>query len=508
MHKLSADSAVSMQTTRVPRWLLLVWVGFSLGQCTAQNQAATDSLEHGRLVIWVVGPSSGPQRTADQERAQLHTSTAGSFGRAASTVGRTAGSYGQSASTLPTVTKGQTASEIGQTAGSFGNDLSTIAAASAVASGAVAPTGTAPVFEPATLGRDWEQFARRLKDSFGNLTVSFVPVKSVDLRERFAAIGRGVGQPDLLMSGGDLRQQNPFLADLTVTSLGLQAEGALPLGSRLQTWDSAYRQNWLILSAATHPQEARAFVIWLEDGMRAHAELQPHGEAIGGPASLAVSAVQGAMSGGEIGYTDPEAARVPAGAMRSAAFSPPLRNALNGLAMRVDVLTWAANERFAVYALRCIASSPQAFGVAHPLVVLRRSEDGRWRVLQMTANLAPDRQAASFAQLQPFARSVQPQLVKAVAGVTLAAPPDGDARSGLPELWWDNPGDARMLAVEWQRSLGDTHLFLVPDNGTRLQVRVSATFVNVPDVYRWRVWSVGTGGMVKLSPWRKMTVTP
>ncbi len=350
--------------------------------------------------------------------------------------------------------------------------------------------------------------ASRLRASFADLKLDLVPVSPVDLRERFAGIGNGVKQPDLLLSGTAIRDKNPFLADLSLTSLGTEPEGMLPWGSDLQPWNPRYRHDWLILSSATHPDVARAFVVWLEDGMRAHAELRPLGGPVRGPSSLALSVAQSALSGGQIGSADPDAAKVPVAILQGAAFHPAAPDALDGVAVKVDVLAWAANERFAVYGLRAIASSPRAFGVAHPLLILRRGEDGNWRVLQMSANLAADRLSDSFGMLWPYARAVRPELVKAVVGVTLAAPVDGDIRSGMPELWWDNAGDARLLAVEWQLSSRDTHLFLVQDDGPRLQVRVRATFAEVPGAYRWRVWSLGAGGTMNLSPWRQVTVLP
>ena len=247
-------------------------------------------------------------------------------------------------------------------------------------------------------------------------------------------------------------------------------------------------------------------MVWLEDGTQAQAERHSADDLASGPASVAIDAVRSALSGVEIGAADAELAHVTPAALQWAAFTPPAREVLSGLALRVDVLRWAANERFAVYGLRVIASSERAFGVAYPLVVLRRGDDGRWGVLQISANLGWDRLRESFAEFRPLARRVKPELVKAVKGVTLAAPKDGDVRSGAPELWWDDPGDSRLLAVEWQVVGGDTHLMLVPETASRLQVRVTAAFVGGTGSYRWRVWAVGMGGTTQLSPWRQVTV--
>ncbi len=468
---------------------------------------ATDALQHGSLVVWMVNPPQPPRPTADEERARLHTSTAGSFGRTAGSVGQTAGSYGRSPSEQPSRAISRTASDAGQTAGSFGQTLDTLPTASMVASGAAPPPPTPPAFRPASIPSALQAFVTPLQQAEPEVKATFVPVSAEDLRDRFAAIGHGVEQPDVLFSNFPL--EGPafdFLRDLAVANLGKRPEVGPdePAGLRIGT----VFYDWKILAGAAHPEEARAFVVYLEDGALLGAE-RFRAEGLGsGPVSIAVDAVQSALRGAQPGPADPELAHVRPGAFQFAAFTPANRDALQGLDLRVDVLRWAANERFAAYQLRVIASSPRAFGVAYPLLVLRRGTDGRWGVLQMSANLGWRRRSEELGPLWRSAARAKAERVEAVTGVTLAAPKDGDTRSGVPELWWDNPGDARLLAVEWQLAEGDTHLMLLPDTGSRLQVRVTAAFASVPGPYRWRVWALGAGGTTKLSPWRQVTVVP
>lgn len=206
-------------------WFRRIVVGLSglVGACGCLpgQTYATDALQHGQLVVWMVQPA-GPQKpTADQVRVTLHTSTAGSFGRTAGSVGQTAGSYGTNPSGLPTVSPGKTAGEVGQTAGSFGESLDTIAVASMVASGAVPPPPMPPMFAPAVIPNVWQGLASPLGRVYPEFKATFVPVSAEDLRDRFAAIGHGVEQPDLLFSGRLLEgSQFEFLRELTVASLG------------------------------------------------------------------------------------------------------------------------------------------------------------------------------------------------------------------------------------------------------------------------------------------------
>jgi hypothetical protein len=96
-----------------------------------------------------------------------------------------------------------------------------------------------------------------------------------------------------------------------------------------------------------------------------------------------------------------------------------------------------------------------------------------------------------------------------VLGISQAAPVDGETRTAQPELWWDNLGGATLQIVEWQQGAPNnwsvSNLYFVPDNRERLRTRVAARFA-LGGQYRWRVWSVGPGGIVVLSPWRTMTI--
>src|ERR1700760_3757849 len=170
-----------------------------------------------------------------------------------------------------------------------------------------------------------------------------------------------------------------------------------------------------------------------------------------------------------------------------------------------------AHDRLAVVALRCLVTSPEAFGIAHPLVIMRRGEDSHWKVLQVSPDLTPQLLSQTFNVFSRFAMQVRPEEVVEVGGISQAAPIDGDNRTRFPELWWDNNGGAGLLVVEWQRqdSLGEwnpSHMDLIPDEDHRLKVQVPAMFAAQTVRYRWRVWSVGLGGTTKISPWRTLNI--
>jgi len=97
-----------------------------------------------------------------------------------------------------------------------------------------------------------------------------------------------------------------------------------------------------------------------------------------------------------------------------------------------------------------------------------------------------------------------------VMGVALASPADGSVGSIAPDLAWDNGGGAGLQVVEWQYPYkggwSDTRLFLVPDMGSTLRTRVGADFATLPLTYRWRVWSIGASGAMKISSWRTFSI--
>jgi hypothetical protein len=267
----------------------------------------------------------------------------------------------------------------------------------------------------------------------------------------------------------------------------------------------------LILRRARHPEQARAFLVWLSDKACGDCDPLQLSDSAKLPAALAASAAETLLRGGSLGAdADPAFARLSPAYASFLALMPQSNAALDGLSLRMDVLRAQANDRFAVVALRAIASSPSAFGVLHPLVVLRLGDGGHWRVLQISTDLAGDLLPRTFDELRPYGRRVAPGKLRPVTAVNQAAPVDNDTRTGAAELWWDNPGQATLLAVEWQvgagETGGDSHLLLVPDADARLRVRVTAPWPQGTGRYRWRVWSVGYGGLVALSPWRQITM--
>jgi hypothetical protein len=505
--------------------------------------SATAALQQGPLMVWMVTPATPAERarivaqkqaatrvlpTTVQERtlgefgkpSSEHGQTAGSYGTPSSNVGQnasdagqTAGSYGTTPSGLgrPSSEHGQTAGSYGTTAGNFGQTAGSYGDSIASVN-QPRPVGTQPVRVVSNAVRD--ELQSDLRGAFHELDVRFVNVIAEELQERLAAVAGSADYPDVVI-GAVL----PGWWD--GSGLGLAMLGTLSFLDQADEIDTTTGRHFypplgqragrvVVLTHAPHPERARAFVVWLRDGSVCRSCGRPFDKTTEAPVSVAIGALGQVLQGDGLGESaDPVAAKFSADLARRLALMPPSPGALDGLKYRMDVMDAKANDRLAVVSLRAIGSSEQAFGVVHAVVVLRRDANRRWKVLQISPNVAPRSAENASSALRRFANDVPPEKVVRVVGISQAAPPDGDNRSPQPDLWWDNAGNAGLLAIEWQTNLGgwtDPRLMLVSDSNPRLQTRVTATFARNPGEYRWRVWSVGTGGMVVLSPWKRLVI--
>ena len=507
------------------------------GSCLAQTpDSPIAPLEHGALTIWMVRPGTKAEtlrlaarkiQTQVQATQVLPTTvqeqTAGSFGQPSSNVGQTAGSYGQTAGSsgrnasdtgqtassygttagsfgTAASNHGQTAGSVGQTAGSFGQTSSTYGQTLGGVNLSV-PNAT-PVNVPvSTVARD--ELSASLKRGFSGLEVRFVDVIEEELEDKLAAVEGKPEYPDLVIASALPRGWET--SGLGVAMLGLPTLLDMPDPALLSAWQ---REQVDILTRAPHPERARAFVVWMRDSdPDIAAQKKPLDKVAEGPARVAAGALGTVLAGDGLGAdADPDAAKFKGGLARQLALGWVPPESLAGLEFKIDVTAASANDRLALVTLRVIASSPQAFGAMRAYVVLRKDDAGRWKVLQISPNVRQGVRGTAWSAMRTYTRPGRPAKV---LGVSQAAPLDGDNRPSQPELWWDNHGDAGLLAVEWQMQFGewtDSRMFLVPDRDPRLQTRVRADFAQTPGKYRWRVWAVGEGGVVKLSPWRELNI--
>ena len=495
-------------------WLRKVAAAGVLGAAAWIPQTATQAQDwspenrHGSLTIWrVVG--TGPARPVSiaslspEVRSQTAGSfgqTAGSFGQSAGSTGQTSGSFGHSAGNT-----GISAGSVGQTAGSFGVSTGALASAAAAANGT-----------NAIMPRD-DSALNRLNHDFDNgrsgidaLATVVEEVGAYELQARLDAVAGTLNAPDVLVgtplpqvwsdrSSGLVRRYG--LVTLGVVNMVPQTEGGEDTPARLEV---------SILVRAPHPRSAREFVKWLSDrdAYKFHAPLRTDS-----PSLLARTALNSVLSGGEIGAGgDKQMAAFNAQIAQQAAMGGPVRGLLAGLRIEIDRSTVSANDRFAVVAMRAVMESSGAFGIAHAVAVLRVDENGQWRVLQLTPNLAVEQQQVAMNNLRGYGSKVRREAVAEVTSASLAAPVDGDNRAPVPELWWDNGGAGTLEVVEWQRSAGrswtGSNMYFVAEDAGHLRTRTTGRFASTAGVYRWRVWSLGSGGSVAISAWRSVNILP
>jgi hypothetical protein len=260
--------------------------------------------------------------------------------------------------------------------------------------------------------------------------------------------------------------------------------------------------DWAIVRAAPHPLVARAFLSWLADRdwpqQDTSADRPEHN--VPGAGDIALQAVIETLAGHKIdSMADVDMARFDAPTARGFALDVASGPGAN---LQTSITAVRANDRLAVALVRTRVDSGNAFGIVHSMVILRRGREG-WKVLQLTPAGSPALMTPRFHELESVCRTVPPEQVAKVGATSLASPPDGDHRDGPFELWWDNGGNASLLLVEWQQPGNPpTNLYFVPDHHPRDTTRIQSPFPG--GGLKWRVWALGTGGALTLSPWRWM----
>jgi len=491
---------------------LLAWSSACLGQHGERDPAFAGV--NGPLVIWVVIPGPAPVRPAVDPLTQVHESTVGDFSSGV-----------RSVSSAPAATN-------------VTNSVDSIDAAMNRANhGGLKPGAEAPH------DAVWESFASEAKNALPDLFLDVHYVYADDLRKDLAASealpsepaantaipisvplpAPPLRRPDVLV-GRPLPPGWTSLQDREDWQTGLGTLGV----ARWTALDGAQEPHSpksrgraieeSILKAAQHPAAAREFAVWLLDGEKLCFECSrivrqlirlPKSVAPQEILDVAKDAEAAVLSGGTTSSADSHIAEFSGPLAQALALTGSAGGFLEGLKLRVDPTEARANERFAVVALRGIVESDSGFGMVHGLVVLRANEDGRWRVLQVTPNQPAGERQIAEEYLQPYAKPVDREKLGEVSGVSLAAPKDGTDIGAEPQLWWDNKGGATLQVVEWQMRWNDwtdTKLYFVPDAMQTLRTAVTASFAQHPAPYRWRVWSLGEGGVMKLSPWRSMNV--
>jgi hypothetical protein len=509
----------------------------------AQTPALVDpyaGLRSGKLVVWVISNTDDPHpmvraslKTA-QGPPQYQEQTAGSFGQTAGSVGQTAGSVGQTAGSLGQTagSVGQTAGSTGQTAGSFGRPLPSKNAGDAgttmgnfgvsttdLQKASARANSTALASQKLERSKLWDAPLSRLGSQFPDIEITFVDVFRNDLQAMLEATAGTADSPDVLV-GNPLppewsREDSEVGAKYGLAMLWTplrvpQLEVAEPRGQ--------LRPETAIVSSAQNLDGARSFAIWIAD-LGSENGTYVADVKTGKIAEVALRAELAMVGGGSLGSdADPQFAGFDH-AIAALVLTGYRKTPEGRWDIRADVTGLEVFGDLAVATVRAIGSGPTAFGVAHAALVLRRdAATGRWRVLQISPNLAPELQYRAWDVLVKFCdgnarpgesgSAVLRNEGTQVLGVKLAAPADGDTRSAQPELWWDNLGGGTLQVVEWQQGVAgwtNSNLYFVPDNNSRLRTRVVARFAT-QGTYRWRVWSVGKGGSVVISPWRTVNI--
>ncbi len=529
--------------------------------CQAQEGDAAESLaalRQGPLVVWLVATPNRPPKSNLDAIFALHDTppstyqekTTGSFGQSSSTYGQSSSSYGVDAgsSTIraphsegeedaPTATPNglgyqhQDAGSFGQPEGSYGTPSGSYGTASSNVGHTTGSFGTAASNhgeDPSSLGESdstttdagktgskpvltalAQRFLDRMRRAFPELDVAFTEIDPDQLADKLTAAQGTAAYPDVLL--GTLPPS--WWSDMQGT-YGLAMLRPAIFYQNGVTENEPQMEQVTILSHAPHMQAARAFALWMSElGKECPGCVQSAlSSKERAAAAVATSAMRHLLNGESIGdeADTAMAGNLSQGVRRMLATTG--NTVAEDASFRVEVERASTNGNLAAVALRVVATSNSVFGVAHPLVVLRTTKDSRWKVLHMSLNLPQFEQTNVLETLMETSPTSAAEQHSGVKGVSLATPPEGATRMPQPELVWDNNGGAGLQVVEWQKassgSWSDARLYLVQDRNPRLQTHVIAQFASDAARYRWRVWSVGAHGEMKISPWRTFNVVP
>ena len=526
----------------------IVWGALAL----LLSAAAAQAPEPGTLIVWLVSPARGQAPAIPLRRAgvtlptTVQTQTAGTFGQTAGSYGQTSSSTGQTVGSFEQTAglTGQTAGSTGQTAGSFGRTAGSVGrnagdagrtmgefgvSTTGLADAAAGANGSLTAVPPPDGVHDprWDTLLSRFEQKL-LIHLRVVDVDGRQLQARLDATAGTVYAPDVLLGrplptawsrvGSEIAQRYG-VRPVWEPAWTQMEEGAGPRNYTSQT-------NLVVLAGSTHTELARDLAVYIaDDGTAPPLDETRQGEGAV-VAEVAQRAARSLLQGGSIGGdADSEIANFD-GAALAASLTGGRGFAGGEIIVKTEVASMVMHRGLAFAQVRAVGGGEHAFGIAHALLVLRRDDTGRWRVLQASPNLAMDSYSRSWQVLTRYASgssrageegsSALRNEGTRVRGVSLAAPADGDTRPPQPELWWDNRGGATLQVVEWQQRAGGkseaigwegSNLFFVPDNNSRLRTRVTASFAVAPSQYRWRVWSVGTEGKVVLSGWRGLTIS-
>ncbi len=494
-----------MRRSTIGGWVLCCCVFVGLQPALRAQQSLTEG--SGPLIVWLVRPLEHvqlPDQTLHQQTAGSYGTTSGNYGTTSGSYGQAAGSYGHNAGDT-----GTNAGDYGQTAGSYGNSLSSIGSAGANDMKAADARADAAYQRERDSYRD--ELRGQVRMSLPSLQPSYVAVAADQLAARLAQVQGSSDAPDVVMGEPQLQ---PETRDVLrgVVAVALGTNGLLPIEDAAPPVLTAPPEA-VLMQGARHARAARAFLVALREPASEEHDFAWTDENRE-PVTRAVQAAQAVLLGGGIDGADREFGSFSPTAARKRALAPPSAQALAGLLAQTRPRVAELNDQLAVVRLFSVVASPNGFGTVHPVVVLRHAADGHWRVLSLTLNLAPELGAASLAMFAPYTQPTKPEQLGHPQPVTAATPRDNDLVQPLPQLGWHNAGGGTLLVIEWQLRTGsrtapdwtDSNLYFVPDDGSRLQTRAEARFASRAGVYRWRVWTVGAGGVLRLSDWHTLQV--
>jgi hypothetical protein len=500
---LPKEAGVPVYNTPSPGYHEQTTAGFGQNSNTYGHDASDYGVPAGSSTISAPTSPTAPQQNGPaaaaanapagsgyKEEAESNLGQpSGSYGQSEGNYGESVGKLGQSESSL-----GTNAGNYGQSVGKFGNTMDTIAEAGTN----MAKRGQGLQSNPLE-----DKVRGMLAEAFPDLSLRFVVIPAEDLAEDLRVAHGTERYPDVLMG--------------VVPKGGVFGRASLAMLQQVGTADDGVTDEaieapeFVVMEGAPHLKTARAFADWVsEDGENCRGciadDLTKEENAA---AHVSVVAVQRMLRGEGLGdVADVDMAPFPRSLGRTVLVTEDDRPA-NMSGAEVEVVKASVNGKLAAVTLRVVPSSRGVLGVAHSLVILRLDKNDAWRVLHIALNMpAVEAENERSALMEQCTERICG--TKSVTAVAIAYPADGAQVQTMPQLWWDNGGGSGMEVVEWevgrQGEWTDARLYLMPDRGAKLRTEVVASFADHAERYRWRVWSIGEGGVVKMTAWHTFRV--
>ena len=317
-------------------------------------------------------------------------------------------------------------------------------------------------------------------------------------RDEFVAAVRSSEQnpPDLAFLDNIIRDLRPLVNSATTLQMPPLAQARF-----------SYNGSWTIFRRAKNLEAGKAFVLWLcrsphwrppQLSTRAMVPVD-----VAAVQTVSVQAVRGLDTGDSrsfLSVMDPEATHFDWHYEKLKTLST------------VKPLMTFGNSRLAFVLVSAVGEDDRAFGMSHSVLILRKGEGG-WRVLLFLRGSLPllENFLQTFDRMGlregPAEELDKPALLNPMDHARIPRWPPG-------RLEWTTGGtELAGYIVEWQfgqhgrEDWSPSWISIIPPMPGEPSISIRSPLGIGAQPHRWRVWAIGSTGVVSISEWRTVDFT-